>query len=830
MYFLISTLLPGRRIGAIAGGLFYMMNPYSLVYIWGQLSGFVFAYAFQPLLLALFIRGLESKRQLLPATVLTVTWWATAGNAYGNPELFAINVLPLVVYFVAHLLLHNQRDIRIRATKFAALLFVVWIGVNAYWVFPWAFFLNEAYQAAAYLQLAGSTDLSAFQGNSVPMVGAIRLLGYWAINSGNKGDPYYVWAGSFASPVLTLLSFLLPSIAFSPLILRPRSKRLLTLASFAIGAIFLVKGSDNPGGGLLEYILSGTSLLRIFRAPYQRFGIDLVLGYGLLIGIAVGIVSTWRMKFEGFHGLRIRRLRQVSFGTIVAIMIIVIIAAPLAWPFWTGDVIYPGGAVIPSARVSVPPYYSDAAKWLSVQNEDFNVLAVPLQLLGGTTLSWSNNTEGYLAINPDERLLPKPMIYSWQQFGSGLPGIIMNRLFIYNSGFETGDLSGWTVNGATATVQDNTVFQGAFAAVVQLAPSSHADFFLTQAYEVSGFPQPLNFSIYLRGQGNAVNSQLTFWFYNDSGYIGSTQSTASVVSNEWTLRSFTAASIIGATNFRIGVTFDSQSGGTVFVDKIGLAGVARIENLAKLLSYLNVKYVVYNEDTNWNYVKDDNWWIPSTPNETSTLFRSIPGLALDQSFDKLVFYRNTLWSPMHLWATMDQHLVSGGFDQLLTAIQESTGENSVFFMTSQLNSAQTNLLSQQNLVSPGNFALRYQRVSPVQYTVQVNATGPFFLVFSENFHSDWRAYIGKVDWLHTFTAPSIPDIDHFEANGFANAWYVRANGAITITVYFWPQNVYYVGVGVSIATITICMCLIIAGYRRSKQVAELSSNATSPSS
>jgi hypothetical protein len=90
-----------------------------------------------------------------------------------------------------------------------------------------------------------------------------------------------------------------------------------------------------------------------------------------------------------------------------------------------------------------------------------------------------------------------------------------------------------------------------------------------------------------------------------------------------------------------------------------------------------------------------------------------------------------------------------------------------------------------------------QRINPTKYQVHVNTTQPFSLVLSESYHPLWRAYYGKTNWIETFFKKPIGDDNHFEVNGYANAWYIDKVGDYDITLYFKTQSMFYIGVVIS---------------------------------
>jgi len=132
--------------------------------------------------------------------------------------------------------------------------------------------------------------------------------------------------------------------------------------------------------------------------------------------------------------------------------------------------------------------------------------------------------------------------------------------------------------------------------------------------------------------------------------------------------------------------------------------------------------------------------------------------------------------------------------------------------------------------------VNFEKVNPTKYVVKIeNATCPFFLVLSESYNPQWKAYTEDKlitnkdvkaneanhgmsftpnDIFYWFVKP-LPDENHLMANGYANAWYIDpktidgdGNGCFTITLYFLPQNIFYMGLYISGATFVGCIAYL----------------------
>jgi hypothetical protein len=129
-------------------------------------------------------------------------------------------------------------------------------------------------------------------------------------------------------------------------------------------------------------------------------------------------------------------------------------------------------------------------------------------------------------------------------------------------------------------------------------------------------------------------------------------------------------------------------------------------------------------------------------------------------------------------------------------------------------------------------AISFQQINPTRYRVHVeNATGPFFLVFSESFQSGWAAFIEKDPVTNSrwyeFSAPlgALINADkrseitkHYQVNGYANSWYIERAGTYDVVLEFTPQRLYEVGILLSASTVLACLIGITAVQlsRRSK--------------
>ena len=129
----------------------------------------------------------------------------------------------------------------------------------------------------------------------------------------------------------------------------------------------------------------------------------------------------------------------------------------------------------------------------------------------------------------------------------------------------------------------------------------------------------------------------------------------------------------------------------------------------------------------------------------------------------------------------------------------------------------------------------FKRINPTKYKVVVaNANTPFFLIFSDKFHKDWRAFISNQEpeklkvqesyfggsvqeynhenifldskTFETLGVKSLPEKQHFVVNGYANAWYIAPTDSdgkdnYEIIVEMVQQRIFYYSLAVSLVSL-----------------------------
>jgi len=146
--------------------------------------------------------------------------------------------------------------------------------------------------------------------------------------------------------------------------------------------------------------------------------------------------------------------------------------------------------------------------------------------------------------------------------------------------------------------------------------------------------------------------------------------------------------------------------------------------------------------------------------------------------------------------------------------------------------------------------IAFKKINPTKYLVKIErAKEPFWLVFSESFHKQWRLYklpvasnqlpefgeivadypklkVKEAKHLMKFTPEDIKylfkkplEAEHHLVNGYANGWYIEPEKLglgenFVLVIYFWPQSLFYLGLGISGLTLLSCIGYLLWGKRK----------------
>jgi len=156
--------------------------------------------------------------------------------------------------------------------------------------------------------------------------------------------------------------------------------------------------------------------------------------------------------------------------------------------------------------------------------------------------------------------------------------------------------------------------------------------------------------------------------------------------------------------------------------------------------------------------------------------------------------------------------------------------------------------NKENIISNGA-KISLKRINPTKYLVKIRgATEPFWLVFGERFHQQWRLYSYQnnasnlsetamisqrySNSLHSeeikqFLKFVFQDIaylfrkqisaPHYKVNGYANGWYLEPISLgekkdFNLVIYFSPQSYFYIGFIISIVALVVSLVYLLMRF------------------
>jgi hypothetical protein len=392
MYYL-TRKLNGSKLAATIAGLFYIVNPFAFTFIWPMRNLFVISYAFVPLAIGHYISICDRiDRNKIPSkdvVVHSLLIFALLTSSLSNPAILLVYLVPVSAYALSLYIKNN----RIIYGKIILLTLTIFLLLSAFWVVPFLSSVNSEFENASN-KISGNVDDTLFlKNNSKSALDSLNLTGYWALDSGYKGDPYYSWHKDYSITYVYALTFI-PIVFFCIYLIFDKKQHIKFFLSFlVIIGVFFLTGLEDVMVSVKETLFQGSSYFtRAVRSLDSKFGPLLLIGLAPAVGLGAMYL---RKNYDN------RILTSVVFMAIFAYLIIP------GKPFFTGDVIHQGGELYPSTKVIVPEYYGEARRYLEKDSVDSKVLGLPLPASYQNAFKWEN---GFFGTDPTRYLLNRPVL------------------------------------------------------------------------------------------------------------------------------------------------------------------------------------------------------------------------------------------------------------------------------------------------------------------------------------------------------------------------------------------------------------------------------------
>jgi hypothetical protein len=291
--FLVYTLTR-KKWASFFSGLLYVFNSYFMFSILVSREQ-TYLWAAYPLLTAVFIRGIQTKKLSYALLFGLVSLWGASGAL--NFPLLVLVFITCFFFSFYYLFISSDKAEPIYLLKFGLLCLVVYFLFNAWWIFPFLPYfvrINEDY-ADAFVPLVYVKDAS-------------ELTSFLAVSRlfRNVDWPYFTGSLYLNSLVIfnNLVSFFLPFLMMAVFLLARNNRKLIRFFGlFTLLFLFLSKGSHGPFGKVYEWLIVNIPLFSLFRHPLNKFGMPLSLGYAVLFGIGLDQFLTWIKNKSNFFSL-----------------------------------------------------------------------------------------------------------------------------------------------------------------------------------------------------------------------------------------------------------------------------------------------------------------------------------------------------------------------------------------------------------------------------------------------------------------------------------------------------------------------------------------------
>lgn len=299
-WFLFKTIFPKNSFWFISL-LVFLFNTYILMIVGGAQTGIAWAYAFSPLVFALFIKLSQE-----PTTRLKIiTGLVLAAQTAFDPR-FSLIILGAVFFYAIFLYGFNT------SKYFGAFVLpiLITIGIHFYWLLP-TILVNRSALPSGYGEV-GWVDFLSFASFS----NSFSLLHpNWPENIFGKVS--FMKPEFLVVPILAYLSLFFVNLKLpSSLKLRRTSKtqnnltieqfnnkNILFFALLGLVGAFLAKGSNPPFGEIYLWLFNNFPGMSGFRDP-TKFYTLVALSYSILIPVSVSNIYDWlksRNKFLNFN-------------------------------------------------------------------------------------------------------------------------------------------------------------------------------------------------------------------------------------------------------------------------------------------------------------------------------------------------------------------------------------------------------------------------------------------------------------------------------------------------------------------------------------------------
>lgn len=405
MYYLVSTVNHDQRnqVFKFISSVFYMFNLVVCYLIFSPFFLTLLAYSITPLILGLFIRGLDENSNSTRYAVFIGILFLLTSSIMANPPVVAVIWFVLFSYFVYYITTRGKKYLS-RGVKFTFKVLIIYLLSNFWSLFVLSFSIFSDPELKVSVIGHEMSTVQAWSKIS-DLAQIFRLLGFQEWSLVLRGQESFPYAGYFSNAFLIITTFSLTLLAFSALLLRIKNRHLPFFVSLSLAGIFLANGVNKPLGFVYQFFYEHIPGFWIFRTPFPKFAQVIALSYAVLIGFVTSEFYFFLKTTTGKKSRNITLHKSIPGSFLVIVICLLVLSS---YPLLTPNAIFSGGSGMPSLHVDVPIYWREAGKWLDkLDNRDGKLFLTPRDTMYSMYYEWKS---GYGGSEIAYHLLNRPMI------------------------------------------------------------------------------------------------------------------------------------------------------------------------------------------------------------------------------------------------------------------------------------------------------------------------------------------------------------------------------------------------------------------------------------
>lgn len=392
------------KLVPLIGAIFYLLNPFSMIQIWGRgIYMQFFPFALFPFFLLMFVLGLRSKNFIYG--VLGILASVFFAGAFGNPSYIFSQWIILSIYLLFYIFKNRSKREVIFAIGYFVFMLIGWIIAHMWWIYPFIKISSNQFSSALN---KWNENIGTLRGVSkdYQLPSLLRLI--------HEGYLYrdQQYGASYLSVPFLLLSLLIPITALFSYPIFKKLKIFVFFGGLFLFSLFICLGSNFPTGWLFILIFKTFPVFQAFRNPFEKFGVVLTIAYAPFFAVGAVVLADKIGQF----------FKKPAVVTVSLLVLLFLVFGIFLWPIWTGQ--FAGGVRI-NPWIEVPGYYKLSDDWLNEQKDDGRIIQFPIST--GDGVKYGGWAHPYQGAEPSEFLFDRPSIGKYGQSSKFFYKFLLDR-------------------------------------------------------------------------------------------------------------------------------------------------------------------------------------------------------------------------------------------------------------------------------------------------------------------------------------------------------------------------------------------------------------------